>query len=77
MEEQDLNLIQEWRPKIPELDKLWKEHVDFEEELEQYNKRVYLTTQEEVERKLIQKKKLRGRDQIELILTKIRRGEFT
>lgn len=75
MEDRDLQLIEEWKTKDLELKRLWQEHLDFEEQLERFNKRLYLTTAEEVERKTIQKKKLRGRDEIERILVRIRRGE--
>lgn len=75
MEQRDLQLIEEWKSKDPELKRLWQEHLDFEEQLERFNKRVYLTTAEELERKTIQKKKLRGRDELERILMQIRRGK--
>ncbi|MFC1833908.1 DUF465 domain-containing protein [Thermodesulfobacteriota bacterium] len=73
MEKKDLALIEQWKAKDPELKKLWDEHLEFEEQLERFNKRVYLTTEEELERKMIQKKKLKGRDSIERILVKLRR----
>lgn len=75
MEQTDLQLIGVWKEKDPELKRLWEEHVDYEEQLELFNKRVYLTTEEELERKTIQKKKLMGRDQIERILIKIRKEQ--
>ena len=77
MEQTDLQLIGVWKEKDPELKRLWEEHVDYEEQLDLFNKRVYLTTEEELERKTIQKKKLRGRDQIERILIRIRKEEVT
>lgn len=72
MEQRDLDLIAEWQEKDPELKRLWQEHVEFEEQLEVFNKRVYLSPAEEMERKTLQKKKLKGRDQIEKILVKLR-----
>jgi uncharacterized protein len=72
MEKRDLDLIGQWKEKDPELKRLWQEHLEFEEQLEVFNKRVYLTPSEEMERKTLQKKKLKGRDQIEQILSKIR-----
>ncbi len=75
MEDRDLQLIEEWKTKDSELKKLWQEHLEYEEQLELFNKRLYLSTAEEVERKTIQKKKLRGRDEIERILVQIRRGD--
>jgi len=72
MEKRDIELIEQWRDKDPELRTLWQEHLEFEEQLEVFNKRVYLSPSEEMERKTIQKKKLLGRDRIERILTRIR-----
>ena len=72
MEQRDLELIQEWQEKLPELKKLWQEHLELEEQLDLYNKRLYLSTAEEIERKTLQKKKLKGRDKIERILAEIR-----
>jgi uncharacterized protein len=74
MEKRDLDLIEQWKEKDPILNKLWTEHLEFEEQLEAFNKRVYLTPTEEAERKTLQKKKLKGRDQIERILAKLRPG---
>jgi uncharacterized protein len=75
METKDLDLIAVWKDKDPELKKLWQEHLEFEEQLEFFNKRVYLSATEELERKTLQKKKLLGRDQIERILTRIRQNQ--
>jgi uncharacterized protein len=72
MEQRDLDLIREWQEKDLELKKLWHEHMEFEEQLDSFNKRVYLSAGEELERKTLQKKKLKGRDQIERILSRIR-----
>ena len=73
MEKTDLELIEKWKEKDPDLRKLWEEHLEFEEQLESFNKRVYLSPTEQMERKTLQKKKLQGRDQIERILSRIRR----
>lgn len=72
MEQRDLDLIAQWQDKDPELKRLWTEHLEYEEQLEQFNKRVYLSPAEELERKTLQKKKLKGRDQIERILAALR-----
>lgn len=72
MEQRDIDLIAEWKERDPELKKLWTEHLEFEEQLEAFNKRVYLSAAEQIERRTLQKKKLKGRDQIERILTRIR-----
>lgn len=75
MEQRDIELIDRWKEKEPELKQLWEEHLEFEDQLEAFNKRLYLSPSEELERKTLQKKKLRGRDQIERILIKLRRRE--
>ncbi len=72
MEKQDLELIESCKDREPELNKLWQEHLEFEEQLEVFNRRVYLTPSEEIERKTIQKKKLKGKDQMEKILSRLR-----
>lgn len=76
MEQKDLDLIAEWQAKDPELKRLWQEHVEFEEQLAVFNKRVYLSPAEEMERKTLQKKKLKGRDQLERILVKLRSSRY-
>ena len=73
MEKSDLELIEQCKGKEPELKQLWDEHLELEEQLERFNTRVYLSTAEEIERKTIQKKKLRGRDKIERLLIKLRK----
>jgi hypothetical protein len=75
MEERDLQLINEWKDNHPELKRLWNEHLAFEEQLEQFNNRVYLSTAEQMQRKTLQTQKLKGRDQIERILAEIRSSE--
>jgi uncharacterized protein YdcH (DUF465 family) len=68
MEERDLALIRELAPSNPELDQLWREHLELEKQLEEFDQRRYLTPEEQVERKRLQKIKLAGRDRIEVIL---------
>ena len=72
MEETELQMIRRLIPKNKELKKLWDEHLEYEEKLEQLNKRRYLSTEEEIRRKEIQKLKLRGKDRIEEILRSYR-----
>jgi uncharacterized protein YdcH (DUF465 family) len=74
MEEMELQLIRRLIPKNEELKKLWDEHQGYEEKLEQLNKRRYLSTEEEIRRKEIQKLKLKGKDRIEEILRSYREG---
>ena len=72
MEDADLQLIRKLIPKDKDLKGLWDEHQGYEEKLEQLNKRRYLSTEEEMRRKEIQKLKLQGKDKIEAILRKYR-----
>ncbi len=72
MEKRDLDLIQQYVSSDPELKRFWDEHEGFERRLEEFNRRLYLTPEEELERNKIQKLKLAGRDQIEKILSKYR-----
>jgi uncharacterized protein YdcH (DUF465 family) len=59
-------------PGNEELRKLMGEHHEYETRLDDFNKRVYLSDQEQVERKRLQKLKLAGRDRIEQILAEHR-----
>jgi len=72
MEEKDKLLIEKHIGSDEELRKYVEEHVTLEKKLEEFNKKAYLTTEEEVEEKKIKKKKLAGRDKIEMILRKYR-----
>ncbi len=72
MEKRELELIQKHIATDPELKRHVEEHETFERQLEEFNQRIYLTPQEEMERKRIQKLKLAGRDRIEGILRKYR-----
>lgn len=47
---------------------LLEEHQDLERQLEEFNRRRYLTPNQEVERKVIQKKKLMKKDRMQAIL---------
>jgi septum formation topological specificity factor MinE len=72
MEKRDQELIQKYISSDPELKQHMDEHETYERKLEEMNRLLYLTPEEEVERKRIQKLKLAGRDRIEVILAKYR-----
>ena len=55
--------------------KFWDEHLEYEQQLEEFNRRPYLTAAETMERKRLQKLKLAGRDRMEQILAKYRQKE--
>ncbi|MFH1830968.1 MAG: DUF465 domain-containing protein [Pseudomonadota bacterium] len=73
MEQRDLELIEEHMSENEALKVLYDEHIDFERKLEKYNNKPALTPTEEIEKKNIQKLKLKGRDKIEIILQAYRR----
>ena len=75
MEERDLALIRVWQEQDPELKQYVEEHREYEKQLEEFNRRPYLTAAETIERKRLQKLKLAGRDRIELILAQHRQKE--
>jgi uncharacterized protein YdcH (DUF465 family) len=75
MEERDLALIKTWIQQDEELKQRIDEHEEYERRLEEFNRRPYLTAEETLERKRLQKLKLAGRDRIEQILAKYRMKE--
>jgi uncharacterized protein YdcH (DUF465 family) len=72
MEKRDVELVQKHIASDPELKRHMDEHDEFERRLAELSRYLYLTTEEEMERKKIQKLKLAGRDRIEAILAKYR-----
>ena len=72
MEKWDEELIARLLPRSEELRNHVEAHRRYEEKLEEFSQRPYLTTEEEMEKKRIQKLKLAGRDRIEAILAKNR-----
>ena len=74
MEKEDELLISKHIKSDDELRKYIEDHKRLETELEQFNKRVYLTPEEEMEKKKLQKRKLLGKDRIHEILSKYRQN---
>jgi uncharacterized protein YdcH (DUF465 family) len=72
MEKQDEELIKSLLEREPDLRRYWEEHVALERELGAFNHKAYLTPEEEVERKRLQKLKLAGKDKIMEILSRYR-----
>ncbi|MBN2514681.1 MAG: DUF465 domain-containing protein [Deltaproteobacteria bacterium] len=72
MERSEENLIAKHINHDDELRKYVKEHRQYEETIEKFNQRVYLTPQEEVEKKKLQKMKLHGKEKIYTLLSKYR-----
>ena len=72
MEKKDEELIQSLLERDPELRRYYEEHVDLERRLAVYQQKLHLTTEEEVEKKRLQKLKLAGKDKIMEILARHR-----
>ena len=72
MEEKDKALMALWTDKDEELKRAVKEHQSLERKLEEFKQRHYLTTEETIEKKRIQKLKLAEKDKIMAILAKYR-----
>ena len=72
MEKKDEELIQTLLEREPELRRYYEEHVDLERQLGVYQQKHYLTPDEELERKRLQKLKLAGKDKIMAILSRYR-----
>jgi uncharacterized protein YdcH (DUF465 family) len=68
MEQKDQALIQKLCDENPRFRLLYEEHVLFEKQLRALDDRVYLTPEEEMDRRRMQKLKLAGKDEMELIL---------
>jgi uncharacterized protein YdcH (DUF465 family) len=64
----EIELIQRLAATHEELRALWKRHRSLEEELQSLDGQRFLTPQEAMRRKEIQKAKLAGRDRIQAIL---------
>ena len=72
MEEKDKLLIEKHINSDEELKKYVDEHILYEKQLDELNKKPYLTQGEEIKLKKIKKLKLAGRDSIEMLLRKYR-----
>jgi uncharacterized protein YdcH (DUF465 family) len=73
MERTDEVLIERYIQQDGELKQNVEVHRKLETALEDFNKRIYLTPQEEVEKKKLQKLKLASKDRIYAILAKYRK----
>ena len=68
MLEKDQDLIQRLSEENPRFRKLHEEHLLFEKQLQEYDVRPYLSDEEDIERKKVQKLKLAGKDEMALML---------
>lgn len=74
MEKAEEHLIKEYIHQDAELRAAVQEHKDLETDIETFNRRIYLTSEEEIEKKNLQKKKLQKKEQIYKLLDKYRDG---
>jgi uncharacterized protein YdcH (DUF465 family) len=58
----------------PELRRHYEEHVELKQRLEELRQKLYLTEEEQVEQKRIQKQKLAGKDRMMEILARYRQA---
>jgi uncharacterized protein len=68
MEMDEKALIEHLTQTNSEFQQLLKEHLQYEQQLEEFNKLRYLTSEQELEKKRVQKIKLRGKDRMAEIL---------
>lgn len=68
MESTDIQLIEKHRKTDENLNELYRQHLDYEKKLEKFDKKLFLSPNEELQRKELQKLKLKGKDLIEKIL---------
>ena len=68
MEMDENTLIEHLKQTDPEFRRLTEEHLQYERQLEAFNKLRYLTGEQELEKKRVQKIKLRGKDRMAEIL---------
>ena len=72
MEKRDEEIILSLIDRDSELRRHYEEHREFERQLEVFNGKAHLSSDEEVERKRLQKLKLAGKDRIMEILLRYR-----
>jgi len=72
MEKREEELIRSLIDRNPELRHYYEEHVELEKQLAEFHRKLYLTAEEEVEKKRLQKRKLAGKDKIMEILARYR-----
>jgi len=64
METDEKALIEHLKETNPEFRQLMQEHLQYERQLEEVNKLRYLSSEQELEKKRVQKIKLRGKDRM-------------
>jgi uncharacterized protein len=67
----DQNLLQDLVDNNSRFRMLYEEHILFEKQLAEYDKKPYLSPQEELEKNKVKKLKLAGKDAMEQILNSV------
>jgi uncharacterized protein YdcH (DUF465 family) len=75
MDKRDEELIRQLLPVDDELRHYYEEHVELENRLTEFNRRLYLSPEQEVAKKDLQKRKLLGKDKIMEILQRHREAD--
>ncbi len=70
MEQREEELIQQYADHDEELKALYVQHLELKHQLETFRQKSYLTTEEELEKKRIQKLKLASKDRIMELLSR-------
>ncbi len=72
MDPREVERVEHLLPQNGELRELWTRHREFEEQLNRLQAQRFLTPEEEIQRKELQKRKLAGKDRIQAILDRNR-----
>ncbi len=67
----DQTLLQNLTESNPRFRKLYEEHSLFEKQLSEYDKKGFLSPQEETEKSKVKKMKLAGKDEMEKIIQSV------
>jgi len=68
MEMDEKVLIEHLKQTNPEFRQLFEEHLQYERQLEEFNQLRYLSSEQELMKKRVQKIKLRGKDRMAALL---------
>jgi uncharacterized protein YdcH (DUF465 family) len=72
MEKHEEEMIRTLLDRDDELKRYYEEHIELERQLQRFQNKIYLTPEEDFEKKRIQKMKLAGKDRIMEILGRYR-----
>ena len=75
MEPRDEELVKSLAPEHAELRRSYEKHLQLDQEVAELNARPYLTSEEEVHRRELQKQKLAEKDRIVRMLSEYRRSQ--